>query len=624
MSKCKTIHKPWGKEEWLELNDKYCYKRIYVNAGTKTSFQYHEKKLETNYLIEGKAELWLENDEGIIEKTIIAPGYFFTVYPPRKHRVIAITDIIMQEVSTPEVDDVIRINDEFNRGNGKILEEHMKPALCILAAGLGTRLENLSEHINKGLLPLDNRAIISHMIDKAREEYEIVIALGYKGNMIKEYCEAAHPERNFIFVEVDKYHGPGTGPSYSINKCREYLQRPFIWAAVDTIITDKLPAIDTNWLGVYPTGIPELYATIDALGDKVINLKNKDKKGYNNAFIGLAGVYDYKTFWEELDVSSGEIVSAYYNSNKYSNIKAKNIFEKSIQYCIPKVNGEFLYKVGDTYVKLSPDENFIQDRIRRAKNLNGLVPPVTYKGKNLYSYKWVDGKTLYNLNKIDIFKEFLSFAKEKLWKVENINKHVFNETCKSFYYDKTKSRLKAFLSKREDSFRGGHTVNGLDTEPIDTLLSNFPWNKIYDGIPTKMFHGDFHFDHVVYGADKNFYLLDWRQDFAGTDTGDVYYDLSKMYGGILMCYELMKKNENFSCSMEQSVVTYTYKSVPELDKFKPIYEKWIIDNGYDLDKVKLITSLIYLNMAPLHEKEFGDMLFFRSKKLLQEISDKRL
>ena len=77
MSKCKTIHKPWGKEEWLELNDKYCYKRIYVNAGTKTSFQYHEKKLETNYLIEGKAELWLENDEGIIEKTIIAPGYLF-------------------------------------------------------------------------------------------------------------------------------------------------------------------------------------------------------------------------------------------------------------------------------------------------------------------------------------------------------------------------------------------------------------------------------------------------------------------------------------------------------------------------------------------------------------------
>ena len=46
LNKSKTIFKPWGKEVWLELNDKYCYKRIYINAGTKTSYQYHEKKLE--------------------------------------------------------------------------------------------------------------------------------------------------------------------------------------------------------------------------------------------------------------------------------------------------------------------------------------------------------------------------------------------------------------------------------------------------------------------------------------------------------------------------------------------------------------------------------------------------
>ena len=45
----KTIIKPWGKEEWLEINDKYCYKRIYINAGTKTSYQYHEHKLESMY-----------------------------------------------------------------------------------------------------------------------------------------------------------------------------------------------------------------------------------------------------------------------------------------------------------------------------------------------------------------------------------------------------------------------------------------------------------------------------------------------------------------------------------------------------------------------------------------------
>ena len=120
----KIVTKPWGKEIWLELNDSYCYKRIYINAGHQTSFQYHEKKLETNYIIEGEAEVWLENNEGVIIKKNMFKDDYFTVRPPKKHRVIAITDIILQEVSTPEVDDVIRIEDDSDRGNGKITSEH--------------------------------------------------------------------------------------------------------------------------------------------------------------------------------------------------------------------------------------------------------------------------------------------------------------------------------------------------------------------------------------------------------------------------------------------------------------------------------------------------------------------
>ena len=94
----KIINKLWGKEEWLELNEKYCYKRIYINKGYKTSYQYHNYKRETNYLIEGTAEIWLENDDGVVEKKIMKAGEFFNVTPPKKHRVIALTDIILQEV----------------------------------------------------------------------------------------------------------------------------------------------------------------------------------------------------------------------------------------------------------------------------------------------------------------------------------------------------------------------------------------------------------------------------------------------------------------------------------------------------------------------------------------------
>lgn len=134
----KTVYKPWGKEEWLELNDKYCYKRIYINANYKTSYQYHNYKRETNYLIAGTAEVWLENDHGVVEKSIMQAGQFFNVTPKKKHRVIALTDIILQEVSTPEVDDVVRLEDDTARKDGKIEAEHQTPAVLILRIGNST------------------------------------------------------------------------------------------------------------------------------------------------------------------------------------------------------------------------------------------------------------------------------------------------------------------------------------------------------------------------------------------------------------------------------------------------------------------------------------------------------
>lgn len=120
----KTVQKKWGHETWLELNERYCYKRIYINAGFRTSLQYHNYKLETNYIIDGIADVTLENENGELEVIRMSKDDFFTIQPGKKHRVAAITDVILQEVSTPEVDDVIRIEDDFGRPNGRIEEEH--------------------------------------------------------------------------------------------------------------------------------------------------------------------------------------------------------------------------------------------------------------------------------------------------------------------------------------------------------------------------------------------------------------------------------------------------------------------------------------------------------------------
>jgi mannose-6-phosphate isomerase len=124
MPKCivgthKVVVKPWGKEVWMELNDRYCYKRIYINAGHRTSLQYHNFKHETNYIISGEAKVLI----GTTWYDLRADDYF-TITPGVHHRVVAVTDVVLQETSTPEVDDVIRIEDDAQRPDGRIEAEH--------------------------------------------------------------------------------------------------------------------------------------------------------------------------------------------------------------------------------------------------------------------------------------------------------------------------------------------------------------------------------------------------------------------------------------------------------------------------------------------------------------------
>ena len=633
----KIINKPWGKEVWFELNDKYCYKRIYINAGHRTSLQYHKYKTETNYVISGKAEVWLED-----EKLILKEGDFVTVEPMIKHRVCALTDIVLQEVSTPEVDDVIRLEDDTHRGSGRINSEHLNPAICIVAAGMGTRLKSLGKQIHKGLLPMNNKAIISHIIDKTPKEFDIIIAIGYKGNMIREYCAAAYPDRssNITFVEVENIDGKGSGPGHSTMVCKEHLQRPFYWITNDCIIDNELPLLDNNWLGLYPTSIPELYSTVEVDSDMNITaFKNKDKNGYDYAYIGLAAILDYETFWRELENNMGdrgEVVSAFYNINNYksfkakmldwydvgtieSYMKAKKLFGNSKQYSIPKSSGEFLYVVNDNFIKLFSDPDITKNRVERAKYLTGLVPNIVYAGENIYSYKWINGQTLYEANDLNLWKQFIDWA-EKLWLVDHTVD--LSKNAEAFYKDKTLKRMAQFLRKKPDTrYAGEHIINERECCGIYKHIDLIDWSDICNTLPTKNFHGDLQFDNAMVDDNGKFFLVDWRQDFGGCTThGDVYYDLAKLYGGMIMSYQLMKDDNNFTISKQGMHVDFEYIIPDNLKVLRVYFERWLVGHSeYDFKKVKLLTALIFLNMSPLHNAPLDDLLFFQSSHMLQEI-----
>ena len=77
------------------------------------------------------------------------------------------------------------------------------------------------------------------MIEKTPLDHDIIVVLGYKGNVVQEYCEAAHPDRNFTFVTVDKYEGEGSSLAYSLLLAKKELQCPYIFNCCDALTKDK-------------------------------------------------------------------------------------------------------------------------------------------------------------------------------------------------------------------------------------------------------------------------------------------------------------------------------------------------------------------------------------------------
>lgn len=632
----KTVYKPWGKEIWLELNDKYCYKRIYINSGHRTSYQYHNKKLETNYIIEGKAEIWLENDEGVVEKTIMTSGDFFTVRPPKKHRVIAITDIILQEVSTPEVDDVVRLSDDAKRSDGRLDYEHMTPALCILAAGVGSRMGEYGKHINKGLLPIDNLAIISHSINKVPKDYEIIIALGYKSNQVKEYCSAIHPDRNIKFIKIEDYTGKKSGPGTSLLACKDHLQRPFYFVTADCLVDEDFPEIG-NWLGVHPTSIPEIYSTVKIEDGMISSFVNKSPDGFDYAFIGLCAIRDYEIFWNQLEKNikdTGEMVCAFYDPKKYPSLEAKTFKWHDIgtienylkvhneleneKLGIPKTSGQFIYKLDGKVTKLF--QKNVKNSVERVKNLDKIAPKITYSGENVFSYDWIDGKTLYK--RPEKIKEFMKWSYKNLWTKEGVS---ISSECYKFYKEKTYSRFELFLNKKSNSLnlRERFLINGKECLSIDDYLGMIEWSDICEThITTKLFHGDLQFDNIIVTKSDKFKIIDWRDSFGNQSTyGDVYYDLAKLYGGMMMNYSLVKDPKNYSFVMFDNQVDFSFPGISSEYFSKEDFIDWCQQKGFNFNKIEKLTALIYLNMSPLHDQDLDNILYFNSIKMLSDIYD---
>jgi mannose-6-phosphate isomerase len=109
------VEKPWGYELRWAITDRYAGKILHVNQGEALSLQYHERKDEYQYLLKGAIEMELGGAHGSLTKLRMKAGDTLHITPGTRHRLTALEDSDIFEVSTPEIDDVVRLEDRYGR-----------------------------------------------------------------------------------------------------------------------------------------------------------------------------------------------------------------------------------------------------------------------------------------------------------------------------------------------------------------------------------------------------------------------------------------------------------------------------------------------------------------------------
>jgi choline kinase len=503
--------------------------------------------------------------------------------------------------------------------------------ILITTSGLGSRLGKLTDYTNKCLIRVADKPAISYIIESYPQDSEFIITLGHFGDHVKQFLQLAYPNYNFTFVEVDNYKGPSSSLGYSLLQCKHVINSPFIFHASDTIITNYNPEYPCeNYIIGSHKEDPAQYRTLHVDGDELIKINEKGELNFDYSYVGIAGIKDFELFFYNLEnlINNGyeDISDVHSINNMLSKVKfvkkevkgddwfdignttelnkTRKVLHSSIEV-LDKVD-ESIFFFEEFVIKFFSNSTINKNRVTRATNLGNLVPSIIDSTENFYKYKKAKGKLFSKSVNYTSFKKFLKWAKNNLW-IEEPNSN-FKQNCYDFYIKKTKQRIYQYL---ENHVENNH-INGQYVEDVYDLIDLIDPEWLCDGIPSQ-FHGDFILDNVI-ETKEGFTLIDWRQDFAGDlNIGDLYYDLAKLNHNLTVNHDIVNKNL-FGSSKEDYYILVNSK----LKECEEVLHSFIIENGLDLKKVKVLTAIIWINMAPLHEYPFSNFLFNFGKYNLQK------
>jgi choline kinase len=495
--------------------------------------------------------------------------------------------------------------------------------VLITTSGLGSRLGQLTDYTNKCLVRIADKPAISYIIESYPEQTEFVISLGHFGDHVKQFLSLAYPERNFTYIEIDNYKGDGSSLGYSILQCKQELQCPFIFHASDTILlnTEITTPTQNYVLGAYKEDSSQ-YRTLNLNAGKVVRINEKDEIGFDYSYVGVAGIKDYQLFFTHLE----SLIQAKHRDT--SDVHAINMMTLDVEFKYNCVECNHWFDIGNTtelartrksfysnikvldkkdesifffdkfVIKFFADNTINRNRVKRAYELDGLVPQIIDSTQNFYKYHKAEGQLFAKSVNRSKFVTFLDWTKSNLWAPkEGV---AFQEKCYDFYITKTKKRIEQYIKVNSDS---ESVINGELVPTAMDLINRVDAQWLCDGIPSQ-FHGDFILDNIIETTD-GFTLIDWRQDFANDlVVGDLYYDLAKLNHNLNINHDIVNRGL-FDHSKDNCHILINSK----LNECKGVLHSFIQQNGYDLNKIKILTSIIWINMAPLHEYPFSNFLF---------------
>lgn len=522
----------------------------------------------------------------------------------------------------------------------------MEPYKVVIpCAGTGSRIAPYTNAVNKALVTLGDLPAIVRIILQFPLEIELVIPLGYKANHLRQVLDTFFPDRTITYVEIDLYEGPGSGLGYTLNKVKHLLQCPFVFCPNDSLIKfddfDPDPNLLGNWLAIYKKRVGDevpvdQYRTVSFANDIMVNINPKGIHNLN-IYTGLCGVRNYEEFWEKMSDDESIVVGESFGlkaldrvrvftfemwwdtGNLLSIDRAKEYYNNTENNILEKEN-ESIWFYDSKVIKFHTDKNFIRDRLSRSKEIHlSLIPEILGFSDNLFWYKKIDGSVFSKIIDNDKTVSLLKHAHRLMWcKTRELNLAQDQEPLLEFYKEKTLLRVQDYL-KRFEKDDMPLRINSLQCPKVSELISSIDWEEFIQDSILSQFHGDFHSENILY-TEENFKLIDWRQDFGelGKKYGDVYYDLAKFLHGLMVSHEIIA-NDGYSINyMGKDEVFINLDQKFSNVQAVEVFYNWCKENNYNIDKIKLITALIYLNISSLHHYPYSDLLFLLGKYMLTQ------